>query len=144
MKSISKDERERAHFRSRRMFLSDMESNLITAKEHGIEIGKKHGIEIGKKRGIEIGEKRGIEIGKKQRAEDRKETAINFKSKGVPMDVIVESMKLTPEEMEVFGLSHKIGLSHKKDGQNPKIFHFEGRGTHKILMRPRPPPPAVF
>jgi len=123
LKSISKDERERAHFRSRRMFLSDMESNLITAKEHGIEIGKKrgieigekHGIEIGKKRGIEIGEKhgieigkkRGIEIGEKKRVEDRKETAINFKSKGVPIDVIVESMKLTPEEIEAFDLSQK-------------------------------------
>jgi len=43
--SISKDEKERAHFRSRRMFQSDQESNMITARrearaERDFEIAK--------------------------------------------------------------------------------------------------------
>ena len=104
LKSISKDERERAHFRSRRMFQTDMEHNLITAeqrgKERGISIGEKRGITIGEERGITIGEKRG----EKQREEERKETALAFKSKGVPEDAIVEVMKLTPDEAKALGL----------------------------------------
>jgi predicted transposase/invertase (TIGR01784 family) len=124
LKSISKDERERAVFRSRRMFQTDIESNLITAKKRGIEIGEKRGIEIGEKRGIEIGEKRGIgigekrgigigekrgigigekrgiEIGEKLREADRNETARILKLKGLPIDVIVEATKLTPDEIE--------------------------------------------
>jgi len=99
LKSISKDERERAHLRSRRMFETDMESNLITAKERGIEIGKERGIEIGKKRGIEIGETR--------RKEERKETAMALKSTGIPVSAIVKAMKLTPDEIEAFGLRRK-------------------------------------
>jgi len=62
LKSISKDERERAHFRSRRMFQTDMESNRITAEQSGIEIGVKRA--------------------EKRRKEERKETAMGFKAKG--------------------------------------------------------------
>ena len=96
LKSISKDERERAVLRSRRMFQTDMESNRITAERRGIEIGEKRGIKIGEKRGIEIGEKRGAEL----READRKETARILKSKGLPIDVIAEATKLTPDEIE--------------------------------------------
>lgn len=37
--SISQDERERAIFRSRRMFQSDYESNLATVEENGVKKG---------------------------------------------------------------------------------------------------------
>ena len=116
LKSISKDERERAHFRSRRMFQTDMEHNLIAAeqrgRERGIAIGEKRGEERCEKRGISIGEKRGeergITMGEKRGAElreaERKETVMAFKSKGVPVDAIVEVMKLTPDEIKSMGL----------------------------------------
>ena len=104
MKSISKDERERAVFRSRRMYQTDMESNRITAErrgeKRGFEIGEKHGIKIGEKRGLTIGEKRGLTIGEKQREADRKETARILKAKGLPVDVIAEATKLTQDEIE--------------------------------------------
>jgi predicted transposase/invertase (TIGR01784 family) len=38
--SISKDERERAIFHSRRMYQTDLESNLATAEERGKRTGK--------------------------------------------------------------------------------------------------------
>ena len=113
LKSISKDERERAVFRSRRMYQTDMESNRITAERRGIEIGEKRGLEIGEKRGITIGEKRGITIGEKRGLEigekrgleigekrGREETARILRAKGLPVDIIAEATKLTPDEIE--------------------------------------------
>ena len=49
--SISKDERERAVFRSRRMYQTDLASNLATAEDRGIEIGERRGAQ---NRSIEI------------------------------------------------------------------------------------------
>ncbi len=37
---ISQDERERAVFRSRRMYQTDLQSDLATAEDRGIQIGK--------------------------------------------------------------------------------------------------------
>jgi predicted transposase/invertase (TIGR01784 family) len=45
---ISKDEKERAIFRSRRMYQSDLESNMLTAEQEGIRIGEQIGLEKGK------------------------------------------------------------------------------------------------
>jgi predicted transposase/invertase (TIGR01784 family) len=121
LKSISKDERERAHFRSRRMFQTDMEHNLITAKQNGIDIGEKRGISIGEKRGISIGEKRGISIGEKRGEEravkrhkgEREEAARTLMSNGVPVEIIIKSMKLTPDEKKALGLRNEKKLSRK-------------------------------
>ncbi|MDR0311563.1 MAG: Rpn family recombination-promoting nuclease/putative transposase [Acidobacteriota bacterium] len=88
LKSISKDERERAVLRSRRMFQTDMESNRITVERRG------------EKRGEKRGKKLGIAIGEILREADRKETARVLKSKGLPIDIIVEATKLTPDEIE--------------------------------------------
>ena len=41
--SVSKDERERAIFRSRRMFQSDLESNIATAEARGEARGEAKG-----------------------------------------------------------------------------------------------------
>ena len=57
--AISKDEKERAHLRSRRMYESDIISNRLTY----MELGRREGIEIGKEQGIEIGIEKGIEKG---------------------------------------------------------------------------------
>ena len=104
LKSISRDERERAVYRSRRMYQTDMESNRITAErrgeERGIKIGEKRGIKLGEKRGIKLGEERGIKLGEERREADRKETAMFLKSQGLPIDVIAEATKLTLDEIE--------------------------------------------
>ena len=99
MKSISKDERERAVFRSRRMFQTDMESNRITAERRGIKIGE------------ERGEKRGIKIGEERRDADRKETARILMAKGLSIDVIAEATKLPPDEIK--RLENPQGKSRK-------------------------------
>ena len=53
--SISQDERERAVFRSRRMYQTDQQSNLATAEDRGKKVGIGIGIGIGEKnRSIEI------------------------------------------------------------------------------------------
>ena len=113
LKSISKDERERAHFRSRRMFQTDMEHNLITAKQNGIDIGEKRGISIGEKRGISIGEKRGEERAVKRHKGEREEAARTLMSNGVPVEIIIKSMKLTPDEKKALGLRNEKKLSRK-------------------------------
>ena len=41
--SISQDERERAVFRSRRMYQTDMQSNLATAEDRGVQRGRAEG-----------------------------------------------------------------------------------------------------
>jgi predicted transposase/invertase (TIGR01784 family) len=44
--SVSKDEREQAVFRSRRMYQTDMQSNLATAEDRG----RQDGLQIGEQR----------------------------------------------------------------------------------------------
>ena len=70
--SISQDERERAVFRSRRMYQTDMQSNLATAEDRGIQIGK---------------QKRNIEIAK------------NLIRMGLSLQQITEATSLPPEEV---------------------------------------------
>ena len=41
--SISQDERERAVFRSRRMYQTDLQSNLATAEDRGKRLGRQEG-----------------------------------------------------------------------------------------------------
>jgi len=62
---ISQDDRERARIRSRRMFETDMASNLLTALDR-----------------------------------QARDIARNLKSKGIPLEVIVESTGLTIAEVE--------------------------------------------
>ncbi len=71
--SISQDERERAVFRSRRMYQTDMLSNLATVEERG--------------------EKRGIVAGKI-------EVARNLLGMKLPLDQIIKATGLTREEIE--------------------------------------------
>jgi predicted transposase/invertase (TIGR01784 family) len=42
--SVSKDERERAVYRSRRMYQTDMQSNLATAEDRGRQEGRREGM----------------------------------------------------------------------------------------------------
>ena len=87
--SISKDERERAVFRSRRMYQTDLASNLATAEDRG------------ERRGIEIGERRGIEIGERRGAQNRSiEIARRMLHAGETVEKTVLYSGLTAEEVE--------------------------------------------
>ncbi|MDR3165692.1 MAG: Rpn family recombination-promoting nuclease/putative transposase [Synergistaceae bacterium] len=79
--SVSKDEREQAVYRSRRMYQTDMQSNIATAEDRGEE------------RGIQIGEQRG---------EQRKAFAMarNMIAEGEPIEKITRYTGLTREEAE--------------------------------------------
>lgn len=79
--SISQDERERAIFRSRRKFQTDLQSDLATAEDRGKAIGKEIGISIGEKN-------RSIEIARKLLSRNR------------PIDEIMEDTGLTLTEIE--------------------------------------------
>jgi predicted transposase/invertase (TIGR01784 family) len=74
--SVSKDEREQAVYRSRRMYETDMQSNLATAEDRGIQIGERQG-------------------------EQRKAFAIarNLLGMNMPLDQIVTVTGLTREEV---------------------------------------------
>jgi len=43
--SVSQEERERAVLRSRRMYQTDLQSDLATAEDRGIQIGRQEGIQ---------------------------------------------------------------------------------------------------
>ena len=82
--SISQDEKERAVFRSRKMYQTDMDSNLATV----LDIGRQEGMAEGMAKGRAEG-----------RAEGRVETARNLKLLGVSTDLIIKSTGLSQEEI---------------------------------------------
>ena len=69
---ISQDERERARIRSRRMYETDQQSNILTAEARG------------ESRGIALGETRGRDL-------EAQEMIRNMKKAGVPIDMIIKS-----------------------------------------------------
>ena len=71
--SISQDERERAVFRSRKMYQTDRESDLATVEDRGKKIG---------------------------RLERNTEIAQNMLSEGLPFDMIMRCTGLTRHEIE--------------------------------------------
>jgi predicted transposase/invertase (TIGR01784 family) len=75
--SINQDEKERAVFRSRRMFQTDMASDMATAEDRG--------------------EKRG-------RAEEKLAIAQNMMKRNRPIEDIIEDTGLTREEVENLGI----------------------------------------
>ena len=81
--SVSKDEHERAVFRSRRMAETDRLSDLATAEE----------------RGERRGERRGIEKERKRQDEDRKIKALKLLSLGCPISFIEVATDLTADEI---------------------------------------------
>ncbi|MCL2155800.1 MAG: hypothetical protein FWH53_09070, partial [Leptospirales bacterium] len=57
LKSISKDEIERARLMSEYKYQLDTQSKMVTAKRKGIQKGLKEGLKKGRKEGIEEGRK---------------------------------------------------------------------------------------
>lgn len=78
---ISVDERERAVFRSRRMYQTDLQSNLATAEDRG------------ERRGERIGERKG-------KAMRSMEIARNLLGMNLPLEQIASATGLTREEIE--------------------------------------------
>ena len=83
--SISQSERERAIYRSRMKFQTDMQSNMATAEDNGRERGLAEGLVKGRVEG---------------RAERSFEIARNLLKLNLPLDQIVEATGLSIEEAE--------------------------------------------
>ena len=80
--SISQDEVERAVYRSRRMYQTDLQSNLATAEDRGRKIGEQVG-----------------------RRESAIEIARKFLSMGIPYDQVLEGTGLSREDLDKIVLS---------------------------------------
>ena len=74
---VSQDEKERAVFRSRKMFQTDMASDLATAEDRGEKRGRAEG-----------------------RAEEKLAIARNMMKRNRPIEDIIEDTGLTREEVE--------------------------------------------
>jgi predicted transposase/invertase (TIGR01784 family) len=77
---VSKDDQERARFRSRRMFETDMTSNFLTAEARGIAIGEARGEAKLERRVLEI--------------------ARNLKDTGIPIESVAAATGLSVREIE--------------------------------------------
>ena len=91
--NISQDERERAIFRSRRKFQTDLQSDLATAEDRGRNIGREEGRREGRQEGRQEGRREGA-------SERSIEIARKLLKRNRPIDEIVEDTGLTREEVE--------------------------------------------
>jgi len=92
LQEISKDEHERARLRSRRMYETDMISNLLTAERRG----EMKGIKKGKAEGIEKGKAEGRAEGK---AEGIIQVAKTMKREGMDINIISQMTDLSENEI---------------------------------------------
>lgn len=83
--SISQNERERAIFRSRKKFQTDLQSDLATAEDIGRKIGKAEG----RAEGLVAG-----------RAEGKVEIARNMLSVGLSLETIMQCTGLTQDDLK--------------------------------------------
>jgi predicted transposase/invertase (TIGR01784 family) len=95
--NVSKDERERAVFRSRRMFQSDQASNMATAEDRGVLRGRREGRVEGRREGKVEGRREGKVEG---RVEQQKEIAKKLLRRNRPIEEIIEDTGLSREEIE--------------------------------------------
>ena len=98
LRTISRDEEERARIMRDEKILLDYYSGINYMKKkglsEGIEIGEQRGIQIGTDKGIQIGTDKGIQIGIEKRD---KEIALKMKKAGKPFSEITEFTGLSPE-----------------------------------------------
>jgi len=71
------------------MYLSDLESNLITAKRNGYEEGRAEGEAVGRAEGEAVG-----------RAEGKQEILRSLLESGIPIEMIQAAIGLSLEEIE--------------------------------------------
>jgi predicted transposase/invertase (TIGR01784 family) len=95
--SVSKDERERAILRNRRIAQMDYDSNMLTAER----IGRMEGEKLGEERGLKIGEEKGRMEGKIE-GERAKALSIaqSLLSTNLSIEEIAQATGLTRKEIE--------------------------------------------
>ena len=99
--SISQDERERAVFRSRRMYETDYLSNMATAEDRGRRAGRREGMREGMRKGMKKGLQQGLQQGVQQGERDAKmDVARKLLKYNRPTEEIVEITGLSQEEIE--------------------------------------------
>ena len=82
--SVSQDEKERAVFRSRKMYQTDLLSNLQTAYDNGVTQGLQQGLQQGTENG---------------KMAEKLETLKKARSMNLPMDIIATLTGLSVEEI---------------------------------------------
>jgi predicted transposase/invertase (TIGR01784 family) len=87
--SVSKDERERAAFRSRKMYQTDLQSDMATAEDRGIRKGRVEGLREGRTEGLREG-----------RTEQKIEIARSMIMDGEPIEKITRYTGLTFGDVE--------------------------------------------
>ena len=108
--SISKDERECAVFRSRRMYQTDLMSNLATAEDRGL----RRGVEIGKREGRREGMDEGL---RKGRDEGRREGMDEGLRKGAHDAMILFARRLLAQNHSVEEIMDYTELSREELGK---------------------------
>jgi predicted transposase/invertase (TIGR01784 family) len=99
--SISRDEIERAHYRSRKMFRMDMEHGLAVSREEGLQQGLQQGMQQGLQKGLQQGHQEGLQEGLQEgRNEKSREIALNLLEIGVPVHTIANTTGLSQAEIE--------------------------------------------
>ena len=98
--SVSQDEKERAVFRSRKMYQTDMQSNWNTAYDKGEKQGrikgKQEGLKEGKREGLKEGMREGEKKGEKK---GKREVAINALEMNIPVGDVARMTGLSIEEL---------------------------------------------
>ena len=103
--SISKNETERAIFRSRKKYEWDAVASMKVEMDEAREEGRVEGRAEGRAEGIAIGEERGVKLGEKRGRNVRnREIAQNLIKLGLPLDQIIIATGIAREEAEQ--LSH--------------------------------------
>jgi len=99
--SISQDERERAVFRSRRMYQTDLQSDLATAEDRGRIAGRQEGLQEGRREGRLEGRREGRREGRLEgRLAREVEIARSMIANGEPVEKIIRYTGLTQAEID--------------------------------------------
>ena len=108
--SISQDERERAVFRSRRMYETDYLSNMATAEDRGRRKGRREGMRAGRREGMREGMQQGLQQGLQQGVQQGLQQGVQQGERDAKMDVARKLLKYnrpTEEIVEITGLSQE-------------------------------------
>ena len=106
--SISQDERKRAVFRSRRMYQTDLQSDLATAEDRGERrgriAGRQEGLREGRQEGLREGRQEGLREGRQEGLREglqtgRLEIARSMIADGEPVEKIMRYTGLTQAEI---------------------------------------------
>ena len=101
--TISNDERERAKQRSRRMFETDMVSNLLTAEKRGEKKGRRKGLQEGRQKGQKEADKKWQDVVANKDAALAEQTAA----------LVEQTAALAEQAEEIARLKARLGEGNK-------------------------------